>query len=76
MHKINNYSTGILAEELKNALAYRSRPVLLVGDAVRPAIRALTEGKFPDLPVLSFGEITRDTRVVSDGIARRLKAAA
>ena len=72
----SNEILDLLAEELKNALAYRSRPVLLVGDAVRPAIRALTEGKFPDLPVLSFGEITRDTRVVSDGIARRLKAAA
>ncbi len=72
----SNEILEILGGELENALVYRSRPVLLVGDAVRPAIRALIEGKFPDLPVLSFGEITRDTRVVSDGIARRLKLSA
>lgn len=71
-----NEILNLLAEERKEALLYRSNPVLLVGDAVRPAIRALTEGKFPDLPVLSFGEITRDTRVVSGGIVRRMKLSA
>ncbi|MGI5831653.1 MAG: flagellar biosynthesis protein FlhA [Thermoguttaceae bacterium] len=73
----SNEILGILSEQLENALLYHtSSPVLLVGDAIRPAVRALIEGKFPDLPVLSFGEITRDTRVVSDGIPRRLKLSA
>ena len=37
--------------------------VLLVGDSVRPAVRALIEGKFPNLPVFSFGEIPRRLRL-------------
>lgn len=64
-----------LSAELDEILLYRSDPVLLVGDTIRPAVRALVEGRFPNLPVLSFGEITRDTRVVADGMARKLAAA-
>ena len=72
----SNEILASLSAELREALLYRPNPVLLVGDAVRPAIRALTEGKYPDLPVLSFGEITRDTRVVSGGIAQKMKLSA
>ncbi len=66
---------GWLAERL-NETSFYAPCVLLTGDSVRPAVRHLTEGKFPNLPVLSFGEITRNTRVVSDGYVRRTVKAA
>lgn len=49
-------------------LADAGRPsVLLVSPAVRAAVRHLTELQLPQLIVLSFNEITRDTRVESIG---------
>lgn len=65
-----------LTGELDRLALFHFSPVLLVGDSVRPAVRALIEGKFPNLPVLCFEEITRDTRVVSEGIVRRMKISA
>jgi len=45
------------------------RPLVLVGAAVRPAIRRLTAARLPRLVVLSFEEITGDTRMESVGMA-------
>jgi flagellar biosynthesis protein FlhA len=41
------------------------RPVVLVDPRIRPAVRQLTAGRIPQLAVLSYDEITRDTVVES-----------
>lgn len=50
-------------------------PVVLVDTRVRPAVRQLTVARLPRLVVLSYDEITRDTRIestamVSDAVER------
>jgi flagellar biosynthesis protein FlhA len=42
-------------------------PIVLVSPSVRPAVKQLTESQLPQLVVLSFDEVTRDTRVESVG---------
>ncbi len=50
-------------------LRQQGRPeVLLVRPEVRPAVRRLTANSMPHLCVLSYAEITADTKVVSLGI--------
>lgn len=41
------------------------QPVLLVASALRSVVRKTVEGEFPHLPVLSYREISPDTRVQS-----------
>ena len=53
-----------------NALRQQERPeVLLVRPEIRPAVRWLTAGRLPGLHVLSYAEVTAETKVVSLGIA-------
>jgi flagellar biosynthesis protein FlhA len=42
-------------------------PIMLVSPSVRPAVKQITASQLPQLIVLSFSEITRDTRVESVG---------
>ena len=44
-------------------------PIVLVAPRVRPAVRQLTAARLPQLVVLSYDEITRDTRIESAGMA-------
>ncbi len=54
-----------IAEAIKELQA-RNRPlVLLVSPQIRAGVRQLTEAHLPDLVVLSYNEITRDTIVES-----------
>jgi flagellar biosynthesis protein FlhA len=43
-------------------------PVALVSPQIRPGLRQLTAGNLPNLHVLSYNEMTRDTRIESVGI--------
>jgi len=43
-------------------------PIVLVSPQIRPGLRQLTSANLPDLIVLSYNEITRDTRIESVGI--------
>jgi flagellar biosynthesis protein FlhA len=43
-------------------------PVVLCSPSVRPAVKQLTASHIPQLVVLSFSEITRDTRIESVGL--------
>jgi flagellar biosynthesis protein FlhA len=51
--------------ELRTLSALSRRPVVLVDPRIRPAVRQLTAGRMPQLAVLSYDEITRDTVVES-----------
>ncbi len=44
-------------------------PIVLVSPQIRAALKQLTENYIPQLVVLSFNEITRDTEVVTLGLA-------
>jgi flagellar biosynthesis protein FlhA len=57
----------IAAEATKLARASRA-PLLLVSPQIRPGLKLLTAGHLPRLVVLSYNEITRDTRIESVGI--------
>ncbi len=52
----------------QHAGATRTEPVLLVSPELRPAVKQLTAGALPRLIVLSYDEITRDTRLESLGL--------
>ncbi|MDO5579523.1 MAG: flagellar biosynthesis protein FlhA [Planctomycetia bacterium] len=47
--------------------AMRFPPVLLVSPGIRFAVRNLTRPEYPDLNVLSFKEISSDTKTISEG---------
>jgi flagellar biosynthesis protein FlhA len=44
-------------------------PIVLVSPQVRAALKQLTENHVPQLVVLSFNEVTRDTQVITLGLA-------
>jgi flagellar biosynthesis protein FlhA len=46
----------------------RPSPVLLVSPELRPAVKQLTASVLPRLVVLSYDEVTRDTRLESQGL--------
>jgi flagellar biosynthesis protein FlhA len=43
-------------------------PIVLVSPQIRAAVKRLTENHLPNLVVLSFNEVTRDTKIVTLGI--------
>jgi flagellar biosynthesis protein FlhA len=43
-------------------------PIVLVSPQIRAAVKRLTENQLPQLVVLSFNEVTRDTRIVTVGL--------
>src|SRR5262249_47238205 len=43
-------------------------PLMLVSPQIRAAVKRLTENHLPNLIVLSFNEITRDTKIVTVGM--------
>jgi flagellar biosynthesis protein FlhA len=43
-------------------------PVVLVSPQIRPGLKQLTAGNLPNLQVLSYNEMTRDTQIESVGI--------
>lgn len=59
---------GKIQEAAKKLLADGHPPVVLVGPRIRAAVKQITSSSLPWLKVLSFSEITRDTKVHSYGV--------
>jgi flagellar biosynthesis protein FlhA len=57
-----------IAAEVEKLAAANHSPVLLVSPQVRAALKQMTEPHLPQLVVLSFNEITRDTQIESLGL--------
>jgi flagellar biosynthesis protein FlhA len=55
--------------EVSRLVARQLPPIVLVSPELRPALRQLTAAHLPQLIVLSYAEITRDTRVESVAMA-------
>jgi flagellar biosynthesis protein FlhA len=54
-----------IAEQIERLVSTGRPPIVLVSPEVRPAIRQMTAAQIPQLVVLSYNEITRDTQIES-----------
>ena len=58
----------LVQAEIEKMMMRNRTPIVLVSPQIRAAFKQLTENHLPNLVVLSFNEVTRDTRVVTEGI--------
>jgi len=58
-----------IAAELGKLTQAGHAPIVLVSPQIRAALKQLTENHLPQLVVLSFNEVTRDTQVMTLGLA-------
>ncbi len=58
----------LIAKELEKLSRAGHMPIVLVSPQIRPGLKQLTAAALPRLIVLSYNEITRDTRIESHGI--------
>lgn len=54
-----------LAQEIGKLTSAQRPPIVLVNPQIRAALKEMTSGYLPQLAVLSYNEITRDTRIES-----------
>ncbi len=54
--------------EIEKLTTAHHTPIVLVSPQIRAAVKQITENHLPQLVVLSFNEITRDTKIVTVGI--------
>ncbi|MEM6329295.1 MAG: flagellar biosynthesis protein FlhA [Planctomycetota bacterium] len=57
-----------LRAEAEKLTALGHTPIAVVSPQIRPALKQMIENHLPQVVVLSFNEITRDTKVVTHGI--------
>jgi flagellar biosynthesis protein FlhA len=58
----------LVRAEIEKMMTRNRTPIVLVSPQIRAAFKQLTESYLPNLVVLSFDEVTRDTRVVTEGV--------
>lgn len=58
-----------IASELPKLTTANHTPIILVSPQIRAALKQITENQLPNLVVLSFNEVTRDTQIVTVGMA-------
>jgi len=58
-----------IATELTKLTTANHTPMVLVSPQIRAALKQITENQLPQLIVLSFNEITRDTQIMTLGMA-------
>ncbi len=58
-----------IGTQLQKLTAAGHTPIVLVSPQIRAALKQITENHIPQLVVLSFNEITRDTNVMTLGLA-------
>lgn len=54
--------------ELEKLTAHGHQPVVLVNPQIRPVLKQMSSASIPNLIVLSYNEVTRDTRIDSLGM--------
>jgi flagellar biosynthesis protein FlhA len=65
--RIRQIIAGI-SQETRSALRAGSETVILVASQIRPYVRSIVSRVFPDIPVISYDEITEDARVQNVGV--------
>ncbi len=63
-----------IAAEMNKLTTRSHSPIVLVSPQIRAAVKRLTENHLPHLIVLSFNEVTRDTKIVTMGMVADGKA--
>jgi flagellar biosynthesis protein FlhA len=58
----------VVAEQVTKLSARGHSPIVLVSPQIRAAVKRITENHLPNLIVLSFNEVTRDTKIVTVGM--------
>ena len=58
-----------IAAELPKLTTANHTPMVLVSPQIRAALKQITENQLPQLVVLSFNEVTRDTQIMTVGLA-------
>jgi flagellar biosynthesis protein FlhA len=58
----------LIGKELEAKIRPGQRPIVLVSPQIRPGLKQLSSSQLPKLVVLSYNEVTRDTRIESLGI--------
>ncbi len=65
-----------LDEEIQKAITtYGCQPVILCSSAIRPAFRNLIENYYPQFTIMSYNEVTNNTKTKSVGIVKVMKNA-
>jgi len=59
---------ALLARQVEKLTAANHPAVVLVSPPIRPALKQMTETHLPQLVVLSYNEVTRDTQIESIGL--------
>ena len=62
-----------IRDEMQKLVRQGQPPIVLVSPEIRPALKQLTSSHLPRLHVLSYNEITRDTRLESHGLITDVK---
>ena len=57
-----------IASEVAKLMQQGRPPILLVSPQIRPGLRQITQSSMPRLVVLSYNEITRDTKIEALGM--------
>ena len=57
-----------ISTQLEKLTTTNHTPIVLVSPQIRAAVKRVTENHLPQLVVLSFNEVTRDTKIVTMGI--------
>ncbi|MEM1067398.1 MAG: flagellar biosynthesis protein FlhA [Planctomycetota bacterium] len=57
-----------IQEGVKKLIAAGHPPVVLVSPRIRPGLRQITSSSLPRLRILSYNEITQDTKIESHGV--------
>ena len=57
-----------IQEGVKKLVSAGHPPVVLVSPRIRPGLRQITNASMPRLKVLSYNEITQDTKIESYGV--------
>ncbi len=58
----------MIGAEINKLTARSHSPIVLVSPQIRAAVKRLTENHMPQLVVMSFNEVTRDTKIVTLGM--------
>ena len=57
-----------IAKEIDKLMRTGKAPIVLVSPQIRPGLKQMTQSRLPRLVVLSFNELTRDTKIEAIGI--------
>jgi flagellar biosynthesis protein FlhA len=58
----------LIASEIAKLASKGHSPIVLVSPQIRAAVKRITENHLPQLVVMSFNEVTRDTKIVTVGM--------